>query len=71
MYYTDMENTLNKIASIEERITQNVNLLEIAKAYCEFNCDKSDEISSLFSILEIILTEQKKLVSEVEAMLVG
>lgn len=66
-----MENILIKIASLEEKMTQSVNLLEIAKTYCEFNCDKSDEISSLFSILEIILVEQKSMIGELETALAG
>lgn len=71
LYHLVMEDTLNKVTSMEEKITLSINLLEIAKAYCEFNREKSDEISSLFSILEIILVEQKKLISDVENLLVG
>lgn len=73
MYYTDMANILKieKIANLEQRISQGIDLLEIAKTYCEFNCDKSDEVSTLFSILEITLQEQKKLIKDLESMIAG
>ena len=73
MYYLIMENILKikTIASLEEQLSRNVDLLEIAKTYCEFNCAKSDEISTLFSILELIIEQQKNSVNNLEAMLAG
>jgi hypothetical protein len=50
---------MEKIIEIERQLNVNIDLLEIAKAYCEFNNDKSDEISALIPILEIILDNQK------------
>lgn len=50
---------MEKIVELERQLNVNIDLLEIAKAYCEFNNDKSDEISALIPILEIILDNQK------------
>ena len=52
---------MEKIVELERQLNVNTDLLEIAKAYCEFNNDKSDEISTLIPILEIILDNQKNL----------
>ena len=56
-----MESFAEKISHIEKQITTNIDLLEIAKGYCEYNFDKSSEISALGAILSIILEEQKEL----------
>lgn len=73
MYYLIMENILNikTIASLEEQLSRNTDLLEIAKTYCEFNCAKSDEISTLFSILELIVEEHKNTITSLETLLAG
>ena len=52
---------MEKVVELERQLNVNIDLLEIAKAYCEFNNDKSDEISTLIPILEIILDNQKNL----------
>ena len=51
---------MEKIVELERQLNVNTDLLEIAKAYCEFNFDKSSELTALLSILEIILANQKK-----------
>lgn len=51
---------MEKIIEIERQLNTNLDLIEIAKAYCEFNFDKSDELCTLISVLEIILDNQKK-----------
>ena len=56
-----MESFAEKISHIEKQIITNIDLLEIAKGYCEYNFDKSSEISALGAILSIILEEQKEL----------
>ena len=50
-----MEDLIEKISHIEEQITLNINLLEIARGYCEYNFDKACEISILnkFSFIKI------------------
>ena len=57
---------MEKIVEIERQLDVNTDLLEIAKAYCEFNNDKSDEVSALISILDIILDNQKKVKSSLD-----
>lgn len=52
-------NELNCFAELENNILENLNLLKIAKCYCEANFDKSDEIVDLCYLLEIILKKQK------------
>ncbi len=71
MYYQDMENILiiKTIANLEAQLNKGIDLLEIAKTYCEYNCDKSDEISTLFSILELIIKEQKNTVKSLESLI--
>lgn len=71
MYYLTMENILKikTVASVEEQLSRNIDLLEIAKTYCEFHCAKSDEISTLFSILELVVEQQKNTVNALESML--
>ena len=68
-----MENILKieNIVSIEDRLAKSIDLLEIAKTYCEFNCAKSDEISTLFSILELILEQQRETINHMDALLAG
>lgn len=66
-----MENILiiRTIASLEAQLNKGIDLLEMAKTYCEYNCDKSDEISTLFSILELIIKEQKDTVKSLETLI--
>lgn len=66
-----MENTLiiKTIANLEEQLNRGIDLLEIAKTYCEFNCDKSDEIATLFSVLELIVKEQRNTVKSLESLI--
>ena len=55
---------MEKILKLEERVYTNMDLLEIAKTYCEFNYDKSKEISVLNSIIDIIIENQKLITRE-------
>ena len=55
---------MGKIINFEERLIQNIDLLEIAKSYCEFNSYKGAEISALYSVIDIILENHKALVRE-------
>ena len=52
---------MEKIISIEEKVVNNINLLEIAKSYCEFNYEKADEIITLSFLLNTILNNQKEI----------
>lgn len=48
---------------IEETVLSNLDLLEVAKAYCEFNCDKSNAMVVLLSLLDVIITKQRETVT--------
>ena len=64
-----MEDLIEKISHIEEQITLNIDLLEIAKSYCEHNFDKASEISTLGTIIGIILDEQQRLARSFDGIL--
>ena len=49
---------------MEEKINLCIDLLEVAKTYCEFNYDKSSELSSVGSLISIILDLEKELANE-------
>lgn len=68
-----MEDTLKTdlILEIEQDIIRNTDLLELAKTYCEFYGDRSDEVSTLFSVLEHVVDMQKKLIKKVDKLLVS
>ena len=52
---------MGKITNLEEKMYINIDLLKIAKDYCEFNADKSCTTSSLLSLIEIVLNNQKSM----------
>lgn len=54
-----MSGFAKKVAGLGERITRNIDLLEIVKCYCEHNFDKGREICTVGSALEVILKEQR------------
>lgn len=56
-----MENTLEKITELEEKITTSINLLEIVKGYCEHNFDKGESVCAIISLLDVVLNDQKNL----------
>ena len=49
---------------MEEKINLTIDLLEIIKAYCDFNYDKTMEIPTIGSVVEIALKTQKELARE-------
>ena len=61
---------LEKFVNIEQGVTFGLDMLEVAKCYCEKNCDKFAEIAILNTILEVMLTNQRKLVGELDDLLV-
>lgn len=54
---------------MEEKINLCINLLEIAKTYCDFNYDKTAEVPIIGSLLEIILNIQKELADDYDKSL--
>lgn len=58
--------TMEEFAYLEEQLNINVDLLEIAKDYCEFNYDKSSSLSRLLVLLDIILANQKIIAAKLD-----
>ena len=55
---------------MEEKINLCIDLLEIAKAYCDFNFDKSSEILTVRSLLNVILETEKEIAKEYDNSLI-
>ena len=64
-----MENFTKKISHIEEQITLNIDLLEIAKSYCDYNFDKGTEICSVGALIGVILKEQREIADCLDTIL--
>lgn len=62
-------NKIEQIIDLEKLLNSNTDLLEIAKVYCESNCNKSPEVSSLISILEIVLKNQKNVIRKLDTFI--
>ena len=54
------------VVDIEEKVISNLNLLELAKAYCELNYDKSDELLVISTVIDIVLKNQKELIKKID-----
>ncbi len=59
-----MENTLNKYTKLEEKITLSMDLLEVARGYCEYNFDKGQEVVALHSVIELLLETHRDIAEE-------
>ena len=59
-----MENALNKYTKLEEKITLCLDLLEVARGYCEYNFDKGQEVVALHSVIELILETHRDIAEE-------
>lgn len=65
----ELERIAEELSQIEEQITLNIDLLEIAKSYCDYNFDKASEVSSVGAILSVILKEQRALAEKFDSIL--
>lgn len=56
-----MENMkyIKEITDLEQKLNTGLDLLEVAKTYCEFNYDKADELSAISSVLDVVIQIQK------------
>lgn len=63
-----MENILNNLVQLEEKITLSLDLLEVAKGYCEYNFDKGQEVVAICSILEVVLEAQRELADKLDEL---
>ncbi len=68
MYYINMENILKKTTLIEEKITLSLDLLEVAKGYCEKNFDKGKEVVALSSVIDILIDVQKNIADFIDEL---
>ena len=50
---------MEKFIELEQKLDLNMDLLELARSYCELNTDKSREMSALHSVLDIIIDNQE------------
>ena len=57
---------IENLTALEEKLNTSRDLLEIAYSYCVSNSEKSDEISTLSSILDLILKTNHDLILELE-----
>ena len=63
-----MKNMLDTLSTIEEKVMLCIDLLEIAKNYCESNFDKGQELSAVGTILKVVLGEQKSLADSLDEL---
>ena len=49
---------MRNFIELEKDLHKNIDLLKIAKSYCDSNYEKSDEITTLGSLLELIIKKQ-------------
>ena len=62
---------MEKIVDIEEQMNINVDLLQIARDYCEYNIENSQATSSLMSLLEIMLQKQRNIVADFDELMLN
>ena len=61
-----MENSfcVEKINEIERNINSSIDLLNIVKAYCDFNYEKSSELVAVSTAIDILLAKQLQVASD-------
>lgn len=71
MYYIGMMiiNDNDSILNLEQKITFSINLLEVAKSYCDFHYDKSQEFIALSSVLDVLLKNQRELAGKLDGII--
>lgn len=62
---------MEKIIDIEEQMNINVDLLQIARDYCEYNIENSHATTSLMSLLEIMLQKQRNIVADFDELMLN
>ena len=68
LYFKKKKNMLDTLSTIEEKVMLCIDLLEIAKNYCESNFDKGQELSAVGTILKVVLDEQKSLADSLDEL---
>lgn len=62
---------MENMKEIEEKVNIGVDLLEIAKSYCEVNYDKARELAALGTLLEIISENQQNISRAIDCVYIG
>lgn len=56
------------ITEMEQKLNTCTSLLEVAKVYCEHNYDKSNEINTISSIIDVILKNQNDIIGNLDKL---
>ena len=59
---------LEKIVDLEQKTSLGMDLLEVAKCYCEQNFEKAAELGTLNSLLELALSNQKQVMHVIDEL---
>ena len=59
---------IKKVSEIEELVILDLNLLEIANIYCDYNFDKSKECANIGAILKIIINNHNILADKLDQL---
>lgn len=62
---------MEKFNELEQKLNANIDLLEVTRSYCESNYDKSNELSILHSVLEVIINNEKEAKKTLDYIVVG
>ena len=58
-----------KLNEFEREINTSIDLLNVAKGYCDLNYDKSSELVAISTVIEILLNKQLKLASDFDSLM--
>ena len=58
-----------KLNEFERDINAIIDLLSVAKGYCDLNYDKSSELVAISTVIEILLSKQLKLASDFDSLM--
>lgn len=58
-----------KLNEFEREINTSIDLLSVAKGYCDLNYDKSSELVAISTVIEILLSKQLKLASDFDSLI--
>ena len=58
-----------KLNEFEREINTSIDLLSVAKGYCDLNYDKSSELVAISTVIEILLNKQLKLASDFDSLM--
>ena len=55
---------------MEEKLIVTLDLLEVAKRYCENDCGESKALGPLYSLFDVMLKNQRELADNIDRILV-